>query len=124
MTASQVIVLAIPVFLLMMLGEFAWSRHRGIVTYRFSDAVNSLSLGGQSDWRVPNAKELQSIVDYSRAPDYSANQGPAINSIFTTSSCGPVSASSPARCVAMLVQELLLTMRFATTCANSSGIAP
>ncbi|MEZ5637968.1 MAG: lysoplasmalogenase family protein [Burkholderiaceae bacterium] len=48
MTASQVIVLAIPVFLLMMLGEFAWSRHRGIAVYRFSDAVNSLSLGGLS----------------------------------------------------------------------------
>jgi len=48
MTASQIIVLAIPVFLLMMLGEFFWARHRGIVVYRFSDAVNSLSLGGLS----------------------------------------------------------------------------
>lgn len=26
-------------------------------------------LGGHSDWRLPNAKELQSIVDYTRAPD-------------------------------------------------------
>jgi len=48
MTASQVIVLAIPVFLLMMLGEFALARRRGMVVYRFSDAVNSLSLGGLS----------------------------------------------------------------------------
>ncbi len=48
MTASQIIVLAIPVFLLMMLGEFLWSRHRGVVVYRFSDAINSLSLGSLS----------------------------------------------------------------------------
>ena len=48
MTASQVIVLAIPVFLLMMLGEFALARRRGMVVYRFSDAVNSLSLGSLS----------------------------------------------------------------------------
>ncbi len=45
MTATQVIVLAIPVFLLMMLAEFALARSRGMVVYRFSDAVNSLSLG-------------------------------------------------------------------------------
>jgi hypothetical protein len=48
MTGSQIIVFAIPVFLLMMLGEFALARHRGIQVYRFSDAVNSLSLGGLS----------------------------------------------------------------------------
>ena len=48
MTASQVIVLAIPVFLLMMLGEFVLARRRGMVVYRFSDAINSLSLGGLS----------------------------------------------------------------------------
>jgi alkylglycerol monooxygenase len=48
LTASQVIVLAIPVFLLMMLGEWAIARHRGTRIYRFSDAVNSLSLGGLS----------------------------------------------------------------------------
>lgn len=27
-----------------------------------------LSYGGHSDWRLPNAKELQSIVDYTRSP--------------------------------------------------------
>ena len=48
LTASQVIVLAIPVFLLMMLAEWALARHRGVRVYRFSDAVNSLSLGGLS----------------------------------------------------------------------------
>jgi len=48
MTPSQIIVLAIPVFLLMMLGEFALARKRGVAVYRFSDAINSLSLGGLS----------------------------------------------------------------------------
>ena len=48
LTPSQVIVLAIPVFLLMMLAEWALARRRGVVVYRFSDTVNSLSLGGLS----------------------------------------------------------------------------
>lgn len=46
MTGSQIIVFAIPVFLLMMLGEWALARHRGVQVYRYSDAINSLSLGG------------------------------------------------------------------------------
>ncbi len=50
MTSSQIIVLAIPVFLLMMLGELALARKRGVVVYRFSDAINSLSLGGLSQF--------------------------------------------------------------------------
>ncbi len=39
---------------------------------------------GHSDWRLPNAKELQSIVDYNRAPDATdpAKRGPAIDPIF------------------------------------------
>ncbi len=37
-----------------------------------------------SDWRLPNAKELQSIVDYSKAPDITGT--PAIDSLFSTSS--------------------------------------
>ena len=45
------------------------------------DYCEALSLGGHSDWRLPNKKELLSIVDYS-------SYNPSINTTFdhTTSS--------------------------------------
>lgn len=39
---------------------------------------------GHTDWRLPNAKELQSIVDYTRSPDTSSDA--AINAIFNSTS--------------------------------------
>ena len=44
--------------------------------------AENFELASHSDWRLPNAKELQSIVDYSRSPQTTSS--PAINTIFGT----------------------------------------
>lgn len=45
--------------------------------------AEGLNYAGYSDWRLPDVKELQSIVDYSRSPDTS--NSPAIDPIFNCS---------------------------------------
>jgi len=47
----------------------AWVQEQNAQRYR-----------GYDDWRLPDAKELQSIVDYGRAPD--ATRSPAIDPLF------------------------------------------
>lgn len=42
----------------------------------------NLELASHNDWRLPNAKELQSIVDYTRSPQ--TTNTPAINPVFET----------------------------------------
>ncbi len=49
----------------------------------WEDALNyceSLSTGGYDDWRLPNAKELQHLVDYGRSPD--TTNSAAIDPLF------------------------------------------
>ena len=46
---SQIIVLATPLFLLLIAAEYAWGRARGRNTYRLNDAVNSIGLGMLSE---------------------------------------------------------------------------
>ena len=44
--------------------------------------AETLEFAGHGDWRLPNIKELQSIVDYTRAP--SITESAAIDSIFVS----------------------------------------
>ncbi len=45
---------------------------------------SDLDLGGSDDWRLPNVKELQSLVDYTRSPD--TTDSAAIDAMFETTS--------------------------------------
>ena len=54
-------------------------------TLNWKDALawsENLVFAGHSDWRLPNAKELQSIVDYNRSPD--TTDSAAIDPLFQT----------------------------------------
>jgi lysozyme family protein len=46
--------------------------------------AENLEYGGYDDWRLPNAKELQSLIDYGRAPDVTGSA--AIDPLFMSSS--------------------------------------
>ncbi|MBI9073962.1 MAG: DUF1566 domain-containing protein [Desulfatibacillum sp.] len=46
----------------------------------WADAKNAQNYLGYNDWRLPDAKELQSIVDYSRSPDTTSS--PALDPVF------------------------------------------
>lgn len=61
-----------------------WQQQSDGIRKNFQGAVSyceGLSLGNQSDWRLPNAKELESITDDNRL-------SPAIDPIFTTFNYG------------------------------------
>jgi hypothetical protein len=64
-----------------------WTKADSGVTMNWEKALSyaeKLKYAGYDDWRLPNAKELQSIVDYTRAPDAAdaAYRSAAINPIF------------------------------------------
>ena len=51
----------------------------------YAQTQNKANYLGHNDWRLPNTKELQSLVDYTRSPyaTNAANVGPAINVLFS-----------------------------------------
>ncbi len=55
----------------------------------YAKTQNASKYLGHDTWRVPNTKELQSIIDYTRSPGATdaANVGPAIDPMFT---CTPI----------------------------------
>jgi len=64
-----------------------WQRNdngEGVLWEKALSYCENLELAGYDDWRLPNAKELQSIVDYSRCPD--TTDSAAIDPIFGISS--------------------------------------
>ncbi|MCF8459837.1 MAG: DUF1566 domain-containing protein [Flavobacteriales bacterium] len=65
-----------------------WQQSDNGNTYDWENGLSfaeNLSLAGYTDWRMPNAKELQSIVDYTRSPNTTSS--PAIDPMF---SCTPI----------------------------------
>lgn len=64
-----------------------WQKADDGKCYTWDEALTyaqRLNLAGHKDWRLPNAKELQSIVDYSRCPE--TTKSPAISPLFKVSS--------------------------------------
>ncbi|MBK7211718.1 MAG: DUF1566 domain-containing protein [Bacteroidales bacterium] len=51
----------------------------------YAQTQNNANYLGHNDWRLPNTKELQSLVDYTRSPGATnpANVGLAINAMFS-----------------------------------------
>jgi len=67
-----------------------WAQQDSTSSYNWEEALNRVEQQnaanylGHNDWRLPNAKELQSLVDYTRAPDTSNSA--AIDPLFSATS--------------------------------------
>nr|WP_205757906.1 DUF1566 domain-containing protein [Lutibacter sp. HS1-25] len=60
-----------------------WQKADDGISRDWSESLSyaeNLSLANHNDWRLPNAKEMQSIVDYTRSPQ--TTNSPAIDPLF------------------------------------------
>lgn len=67
-----------------------WAQNDSATKLNWEEALawvetqNTAKYLGYSDWRLPNAKELQSLIDYTRSPDKTSSA--AINALFNVTS--------------------------------------
>ena len=62
-----------------------WMKNDSETSMTWEEALNyaeNFEFGGYSDWRLPDAKELQSIVDYTRSPG--TTNSAAIDPLFSS----------------------------------------
>jgi hypothetical protein len=67
--------------------ELMWVQEDSGKPMNWKEALSyagNLAYAGYDDWRLPDAKELQYIVDYTRSPD--TTDSPAIDPVFQTTS--------------------------------------
>jgi hypothetical protein len=67
------------------------ARPNGLTIFKWVAQLNGAHFAGHHDWRVPNAKELQSIVNYNVV-------NPAVTPAFHGASCGSCSSLADAAC--------------------------
>jgi hypothetical protein len=63
--------------------KLMWQKQDSSETLSFDEAISyceNLTLADHTDWKLPDAKELHTIVDYTRSPD--TTDSPAISTIF------------------------------------------
>ncbi|MCP4755353.1 MAG: DUF1566 domain-containing protein, partial [Proteobacteria bacterium] len=75
-----------------------WQQANGLKTWESAlTECEALSLGGYDDWRLPNARELQTIIDYSSySPAINSTMFPAANPSDYWSSTTSVAGSTTA----------------------------